>query len=154
MADARDEFEAAATARGWTVSLVRDGPTFCRLMVSGAEDLLIDLALDAPPGAPPQASFIGPTFAPEELAGRKLLALFDRAEARDFADVLVLAERYGKDLLVARAAEIDSGFDPVVLASMMRTLARFTDDEIPVRVERVAALRAFFSEWKAELEAR
>jgi hypothetical protein len=29
----------------------------------------------------------GPTLAPEELAGHKLLALFDRAAARDFADI-------------------------------------------------------------------
>jgi predicted nucleotidyltransferase component of viral defense system len=35
----------------------------------------------------------GPTFALEELAGRKLLALFDRAEARDFADVYDIAQR-------------------------------------------------------------
>lgn len=37
---------------------------------------------------------VGPTFDPEELAGRKLTALFDRAAARDFADVFVLAQRF------------------------------------------------------------
>ena len=149
--DARDQFEAAAAARGWTAKRVRDEDTFCRLVVSGPEDLLVDLALDAPPGAPPRASFIGPTFDPEELAGRKLLALFDRAEARDFADVYVLAQRYGKELLLARAAAVDAGFDPAVLASMLRTLARFADDNIPVPVDEVPALRAFFAAWAAEL---
>lgn len=37
-------FEAAATAQGWTVHRVRDTATFCRLVVSGPEDLLVNLA--------------------------------------------------------------------------------------------------------------
>jgi hypothetical protein len=52
-----------------------------------------------------------PTLAPEELAGRKLLALFDRAAGRDFADVRLLARRFGKDVLLTRAVQIDAGFD-------------------------------------------
>jgi hypothetical protein len=36
-----------------------------------------------------------------ELAGRKLLALFGRAEARDFADY-VLEQRFGKDFCCNR----------------------------------------------------
>jgi hypothetical protein len=61
-----------------------------------------------------------------------LLALFDRAAARDFADVYVLARRFGKDVLLARAAQIDAGFDPRVLADMIATLNRFTDRELSV----------------------
>lgn len=82
---ARGEFEAAAQERGWTVDVRQSTATFCRLVVHGPEDLLVDIALDSPPLQPATASFLGPTFAPDELAGRKLLALFDRAEARDFA---------------------------------------------------------------------
>jgi hypothetical protein len=59
---------------------------------------------------------------------RKLLALFDRAAARDFADVRLLARRFGKDVLLARAAQIDAGFDTATLASMIATLDRFADD--------------------------
>lgn len=77
---ARDAFEAAALSRGWSVRRVRDTATFCRIVVTNQEDLLIDLALDAPPNLPPTASIAGPTFDPEELAGRKIIALFDRAE--------------------------------------------------------------------------
>ena len=62
-------------------------------MVHGPEDLIVDLALEAPPSMPATVSILGPTFAPDELAGRKLLALFDRAAARDFADVFQLSER-------------------------------------------------------------
>jgi Nucleotidyl transferase AbiEii toxin, Type IV TA system len=74
--------------------------------------VLIDLAVNAPPDLPPSATPAGPTLAPEELAGHKLLALFDRAAARDFADVYVLARRFGKDMLLARATQTDAGFDP------------------------------------------
>ena len=81
---------------------------------------------------PASSTAAGPTLAPEELARRKLLALFDRAAARDFADVLLLARRFGKDVLLARAAQIDAGFDIGTLASMIATLDRFADDEIPV----------------------
>jgi len=76
----------------------------------------------APSDLPASATAAGPTLAPEELAGHKLLALFDRAAARDFADVYVLAHRFGKDVLLARAAQIDSGLDAKVLASMFATL--------------------------------
>lgn len=70
-----------------------------------------DLAVDTPPDFPASSAAAGPTPAPEELTGRKLLALFDRAAARDFADVRLLAGRLGKDVLLARAAQIDAGFD-------------------------------------------
>jgi hypothetical protein len=117
----------------------------------GAEDLLVDLALDAPPNLPAVASTAGPTFGLEELAGRKTIALFDRAEARDFADVYILAQRYTKPLLLTRAAEVDSGFDLTIFADMLDTLSRFTDAEIPIEPAEVNVLREFFAQWATEL---
>jgi hypothetical protein len=110
--------------------------------------------VNAPPDLPPSATPAGPTLAPEELAGHKLLALFDRAAARDFADVYVLARRFGKDMLLARATQIDAGFNPQALAGMIATLDRFTDNEIPVPDGSSAAeLRAFYVTWRSELTA-
>lgn len=149
--EARDAFEAAARSRGWAVERLRDAETFCRLVVHGDDDLLVDLALDSPPTMPPSASFAGPTFGLEELAGRKVIALFDRAEARDFADVFALAQRYPKNLLIQRAAEVDAGFDLIVLTTMMGTLSRFRDDEIPIDAELTQEIRAFFEKWRTEL---
>jgi hypothetical protein len=83
--------------------------------------VLIDLAVNAPPELPASPTAAGPTLAPEELAGHKLLALFDRAAARDFADIYVLAHRFGTDVLRARAVQIDAGFDTKVLADMLAT---------------------------------
>jgi hypothetical protein len=47
---ARDQFLAAAGERAWEVDRVHDGGTFCRLLVHGPEELLVDLALDSVPG--------------------------------------------------------------------------------------------------------
>ena len=52
--------------------------------------------MNAPPDLPASVTAAGPTLAPEELAGHKLLALFDRAAARDFSDVYVLARLFGR----------------------------------------------------------
>lgn len=85
---------------------------FCRLLIHGPEDeLLVDLAMESGPGMPPTASVAGPIFAPEELAGRKLIAPFDRAAARDFVDVYSLVRIFGKRALLAQAPKIDLGFD-------------------------------------------
>ena len=116
--------------------------------------MLIDLAVNTPPEFPASATAAGPTLAPEELAGHKLLALFDRAAARDFADIYVLAHRFGTDVLLARAVQIDAGFDTKVLADMLATLDRFTDDEIPLPDgSSVDDLRAFYATWRPELMA-
>jgi len=95
----------------------------------------------------------GPTFGLEELAGRKLLALFDRAEARDFADVYILVQRYGTATLLSRAAQVDPGLNPTILADMIGSLARFDDADIPIDAESVANLRDFFARWQCELRS-
>jgi Nucleotidyl transferase AbiEii toxin, Type IV TA system len=152
---ARDALEAAARQRGWVTERIHDSDTFCRMVIrSAGEGVLIDLAVNAPPDLPASATSAGPTLAPEELAGHKLLALFDRAAARDFADVYVLARRFGKDVMLARAAQIDAGFDSNVLADMIATLDRLADDEIPLSDGTSAAeLRAFYGAWRSELLA-
>jgi hypothetical protein len=58
------------------------------------------------------------------------------------------------DVLLARAAQIDAGFDINVLADMIATLDRFADDDIPVTdASFVAELRAFYAAWRSELAA-
>jgi Nucleotidyl transferase AbiEii toxin, Type IV TA system len=151
--DARDALEAAASQRGWSVQRIHDSDTFCRIVIRSIDaGVLVDLAVNAPPDLPASATPAGPTLAPEELAGHKLLALFDRAAARDFADVYVLARRFGKDVMLTRGAQIDAGFDAEVLADMFTTLDRFTDDEIPVpHGSSAAELRAFYAARRSEL---
>ena len=80
-----------------------------------------------------------------------MLALFDRAELRDFVDVANVAGRYGKARMLSLAVEIDAGFDRAVFRDMASTLDRFTDEELSLFVPEPAAVRRFFSEWLTEL---
>ena len=144
---ARDAFERIAAERGWAVDRIHDTDTFCRLVVRGDEALLVDLALDSPPQFAPTVTVLGPTFAAEELAARKVLALFDRAEARDFADVYQLREAFDREALVTRAAALDLGFTIALLGQSLSALERFADDEIPIEQGEVAPLRDYFQVW-------
>jgi len=149
---AANQFVAAANRRGWVVERIQTSRTFIRLcVIARDEELIVDLAIDSPPERPPVRSSAGPTFDPEELAGRKLGALFGRAEARDFVDVYALAQRFGRSLLLERLAEVDAGFSTDVLAEMFGTLTRFDDAELPIDRLEVAELRAYFVQWAGEL---
>jgi hypothetical protein len=152
VSEAKKAFLRALERREYDVTVLQDSPTFCRMIVGhhGAE-VLVDLAIDSPPISTPAVTLLGPTLAPLELAGRKLLALSGRAEARDFADVYVLATRFGKDALLEQAQSLDAGFDPDVLAQMMRTLGRFADDEIPLAAGDIPLAKEFFSAWAEDL---
>lgn len=150
--EAHREFVEALRGDGYAVATLQEGPTFCRLIVSATSgEVLVDLAIDSPPTTRPTLTALGPTMSPSELAARKLLALFGRAEARDFADVYVLAQRFGKKALLEGAATLDAGFDRVVLAQMMGTLGRFTDDEVPLSPADRDVARAFFHTWADDL---
>jgi hypothetical protein len=152
VSEAQEDFVRALQARSYEVSLLQDAATFCRMIVTThADEVLVDLAIDAPPSSTPTMTMLGPTLAPEELAGRKLLALFGRAEARDFADVFVLAQRFGKVALLRRAGALVPGFDTGVLAQMMGTIGRFADDEIPLSPSELPQAKEFFRAWAEDL---
>jgi len=148
-----EAFVVAAGERGWSIQVVQASDTFVRLEVVGEDSLLVDIALDAAPGLPPVMSILGPTFAPEELAGRKLLALFDRAMPRDFVDVYRLAQLWKPGHLIEWAQAIDAGFDLVVLITAMGQLDALSDADLPIRDSEVQGLRTFFHSWRKQLEA-
>jgi Nucleotidyl transferase AbiEii toxin, Type IV TA system len=101
-------FEAAIKKSGWTHRRVIDQHDFIRLEITGnRESLIIDLGRDSPAEEPVDTTDLGPTLSPRDLAARKTLALFGRAEARDFSDVYELARRYGREHLLAWAAADD-----------------------------------------------
>jgi hypothetical protein len=72
---------------------------------------------------------VGVRGAADELAARKLLALFDRAEARDFVDMHSLSSLMDLDHLLPITARLDPGFDRGVLAEALATHTRFTNDD-------------------------
>lgn len=145
-------FETAADNHGWSHRRVIDQQDFVRLMITqDRENLIVDLGRDSPATEPVGTTDLGPTLSSRDLAARKMLALFGRAEPRDFADVYALADKYGRDRLLAWAAEDDPGFDRQVFAGMLGSLDRLTHEDLPVDAEKLPALRAYFRNWAAEL---
>lgn len=152
---AATSLETAVDSQGWSHRRVIDQHEFVRLQISdGQESLIIDLGRDSPPEEPVDTTDLGPTLSPRDLAGRKTLALFGRAEARDFADVYELAHRYGRERLLGWATADDPGFDQHVFANMLTSIDRLADEDLPVEPLKVGALRNFFREWAAELARR
>ncbi len=149
---ARVAFEEAARARGWVVEVRQSTETFVRMHVHGHDSVLVDLALDSPPGLPASISVLGPTFDPAELAARKLLALFDRAMPRDFVDVFIVTRSRSAQDLFDLARELDPGLDTAVLAVAMRRLNAYRDEDIPLEHARLSEVREFFDAWADALE--
>ncbi len=101
-----------------------DPPGFARLLVGDDNDQTeVDLGTDARLFPPEELLGIR-VLSGEKLAVDKLLALFGRAEARDFVDLLAVADRYGLDRLLDLAAEKDRGFDARVFAEMLTRIDR------------------------------
>jgi len=152
---AADALEVACADRGWTTERIRDAATFRRFIVrSEVDELLVDLAVDSPPLGAPTITAVGPTYPPRELAARKLLALFDRAEARDFVDVCTLSDRVDLDDLLELAGELDAGFTPALLAEMLRSHERFADEDFADLGSDPGDVREFADRWANQLRGR
>jgi len=101
--------DRALQAAGFTVRHIQESHGFARLVVESGQDRTeVDLGADArlfpaEPGTP------APLLSAEELAIDKVLAIFGRAEARDFVDLMAGEPRYGLDRLCQLAAEKDRG---------------------------------------------
>ena len=76
----------------------------------------------------------------------------NRAEARDFADVFELSQHFSKEDLLADASEVDRGFDRHIFAEMLRSLARFSDADLPAPEAHMASMRDFFATWADKLD--
>ncbi|MGH8906233.1 MAG: nucleotidyl transferase AbiEii/AbiGii toxin family protein [Egibacteraceae bacterium] len=100
--------EQAAIHQGLTVTCLRSATGFVELQIADDTEVCrVDLAYDARI-RPPERTPITTVLALEELAADKVLALFARAQARDFIDVAALADRFGWPRLYELAAEKDT----------------------------------------------
>jgi hypothetical protein len=124
--------KAALRAAGCEVIEARVAAGFARLVVvDGEERTGVDLAADARL-LPAEPSEFGLLLSTEELAIDKVLAVFGRAEARDFVDLAALEPRFGLEHLCQLAAEKDGGFRRRVLLEMLGRFDRLPRDEFEV----------------------
>lgn len=94
---------------------------------------------------------LGPTLAGEELAINKVLAVFGRAEARDFVDLSALTKRYGLEHLMRRASEKDPGFDTQVFTEMLTRFERLPRDEFEISDRGYETLVRTIEHWRGIL---
>jgi hypothetical protein len=146
-------FELAVIWKGWRTKPLRRLPKFVRLQIESDETIAIDFCRDTPATLPINMTPAGPAFAGQELGARKLLALFARAEARDFVDVYLLAIDFGRDTIQELARQLDLGLGAQPLAEAISRLAIYSDGDLPIDQALVPDLREFFRVWTVELSA-
>ncbi len=144
-------FEAAARASGLMVTEEQVAPGFARVLVSdGTDETRVDIAADARL-LPTEESELGPVLSVEELAVDKILAVFGRAEARDFVDLAALEPQFGLEHLCDLAARKDPGFQRSVFLSMLDRLNRLDRDEFDVDDDVLARTIEAVARWRETL---
>jgi hypothetical protein len=131
-------------------------PTYVRLTATAPDgrECKVEVARDARI-RPPVRLAVGAVLHVEEVAADKMLALFGRAAARDFVDVVALLGRFPADRLVDLAAEKDRGFDARHFAAALRSVSRFEDGDFLVLglgPADVARLRERVLSWAETLD--
>jgi Nucleotidyl transferase AbiEii toxin, Type IV TA system len=111
---------------------------------------LVDIARDDIKW-PSETTSLGPTLSPRELAANKVLALFDRVQTRDLADLAVLAEQFPLEGILADAEAKEPAFSRRLLAEWVRKVIASPDADWPEGAD-VKALRRFGAELAGSLE--
>jgi hypothetical protein len=138
---------------GMVVEVARSSPTFVRLVVGqGSERIEVDLARDFRWQAPGDHDGV-PVIADRELAVDKALALFGRAEARDFIDFRRLADVFGVDEVLRWAQEKDAGFDRYVFAEMLGRFSQRRRVDFPIGDVEYSTLAEWYGALAASLIA-
>jgi predicted nucleotidyltransferase component of viral defense system len=152
-------FEKTLRSAGLHVQVERRQATFVRLLIE--QELKVDIALDAPFRLkPPVQSNIEGIKVPvddlEDIAANKMLALFGRAEPRDFVDVYFLAKEYFDFMeMVQMAAKKDTGFDLYWLAAAMQEAEKI--ELLPAKIYKpfdLSDMKNFFKEQRLKLLRR
>lgn len=143
--------DRALREAGLVVHRIQENPGFARLVVESGDDRTeLDLGADARL-FPAEPGRLAPTLSGEELAVDKVLALFGRAEARDFVDLMALEPRYGLEHLCEFALQKDLGFDPGVFADMLTRFDRLRRDEFELEDTQYERLRGEVARWREQM---
>lgn len=150
---AAERFRARLRDEGLDFDVVQSSPAFVRMAIhhpATKETVLVDVGHDYRL-QDAVATEIGSVLSVEELAADKLLALFGRAEARDFVDVFALHRRLGFARMLQLAKQKDPGLDLHVLAGMLARFERLPRREFETDDETFAEMASFFRQQQALL---
>jgi len=136
--------------RGLSVAVISATETFVRLEVhdpGSGERIEVDLGVDVRMAAPITTA-VGRVLSIDELAADKMLALFGRAELRDFLDVADLLARFPKERLVELAVAKDAGFTLARFAESLAALHRFPEADWEAHGAERERFTRIFDEWR------
>ena len=85
-----------------------------------------------------------------ELAVDKVLAIFGRAEARDFVDLAAVVDQHGLESLFRLAVEKDPGFSIDVYSEMLQRFDRLRQDEFGIEASAYQTLATSVRAWRAK----
>lgn len=155
------KLDTSLKKEGFSVETLRGLHSFVELSVSsGDESTVVHFALDSP------FRFEQPSSLEEipglkvdsliDIATNKLLALFGRAELRDFIDIyFILKEHFSKIDLIEKSAQKDPGFDLYWLGVAMERINDFSDDSpdlhLLTRPCSMDQLNEFFTSWRRDI---
>ena len=143
--------EAAIRGEGLAVSTVRRAHGFARLEIASGDAVTeLDLAADARL-FPADVDTTVPMLSELELAVDKVLAVFGRAEARDFVDLAALVARHDMETLLGLAHKKDGGFDRALFVEMLHRFDRLRSEEFDLAPGGHARLRASVTQWARSL---
>jgi hypothetical protein len=143
-----DAFATAARGLGWTIEIARRNPTFCRCFVTfGSERTEVDFAVDSPPLEPSEPVDGLPVLTPLDLAARKVLAVIDRLEGRDYTDLHALAEFLGQRTCIDAALSTDAGLRPNDIADAFTRVTAIVDHRFPAGTDNPALIKRYFLDW-------
>lgn len=120
--DALHRAEQALRRVGYQVTRVRAADLFARLVVESNDGAVeVDLAVDWRQELP-VVSELGPVLSVKDAVANKVLALYSRAEVRDFLDLDSIRQsgRFSDAELLQLAREHDEGFDPEMFAAQLQ----------------------------------
>jgi len=147
-----DAFSASAERKGWTTKVARRHPTFCRFLLGrDGETVELDLAVDSPSLEPLQFVDGIPVLGALDLAARKVLAIVDRLEARDYTDLQALALLVGRRACVDAALSMDAGLRTSHVAGAFERISRLADERYPAATADPASTRSYFLSWASEV---
>ena len=144
--------------RGLEVVERRSAPQFANFSVTSptGQTVEVDLGVDWRAAEPVTLS-IGPVLSLEDAVGSKVVAVYSRAEVRDYLDLDAIREsrRFTDGQLLDLAADRDPGFDVEMFAGQLVQVNRITStlrvEEYGIGEQELTQLKSRLSGWAQEL---
>ena len=142
------EVVSSLRREGFEVEIRRSTPQFARIVVRESDsETEVDFGLDGRLFPLEQGEF-SPVLTSKELAVDKVLAIFGRAEARDFVALYALEQFFKLEDLFVLAAEKDRGFDLGVFADMSKRVTWLDPSEFNLKDSKYQSLVVEVVRWR------